>query len=148
MVSYVELLHSFPVGEDRGSLGACVSLSLSESCEKALLSQDLEKGLPPSPGGAGPKAASAEAPRPLEPSENEDNPALSENGETRSVVGVGLPGAPDGGARVGRFPDSDPIGGAVSGAGSPILSSGTRCRSLLLARTPHQAAIGTLAGPG
>ena len=77
----VKLLHSLPVGEDRGGLGAGVSLSLGEFREQALIAKDLEKSLPPSQGGARPKTPLDTTRWRQETSENEHNPTFPEDGE-------------------------------------------------------------------
>ena len=77
----VKLLHSFPVGKDRGGFGAGVRLSLDEFREQALIAQDMEEGLPPSQGGARPKTPLDSIRRRPGSSENEHNPTFPEDGE-------------------------------------------------------------------
>ena len=77
----VKLLHSFPVGKDRGGFGAGVRLSLDEFREQALIAQDMEEGLPPSQGGARPKTPLDSTRRRQGSSESEDNPTFPEDGE-------------------------------------------------------------------
>ena len=90
-VTYVELVGSLPLGQDRSGLRTDVGLALFKVPEEVAFPRDDKSRWHAPPGGyswervQSPTAHGG-------PGEDEDNPSFSEDGETGGVIGVRPPG--------------------------------------------------------